>query len=371
MRSFRRYAAPGAAVGMALLLTACGGGGGGGGGGGSEAGSDENSAEASPFLYAEDDRTSYLEECAAEEDGLTWYTSLAGAIVDSMVAGFTEAHPDIDVEVFRGEQTDVVSRVVQENQAGRLQGDVVEVTSDGFRVLADLGVLAPYTTPSLDDYDARFIIPAPEGEGVLGVGDRASYVGFAYNTEALPEGDVPQDFEDLLDPALTGKIAITSSTTGVRFVGNVYERFGEEEGEEFLRQFTEQDVRVEAVSGSALAELIARGEVVSSPGIFRNHAQALQEQGQPIEWIPLEPVTANVGYAGAFADATSPCSAALFLDFELGEEGTEIYESLQYPRPSEDLGFETWVPDETFESTDAYNEAFETWSATFDEYFAQ
>lgn len=369
MRSYRRYATPGLAMGLALLVTACGGGDGGGDGSGAQGG-DEASSEESPFLFTGDDRTSRLEECAAEEDGLTWYTSLAGEIVDSMVAGFNEAHPDIDVEVFRGEQTDVVSRVVQENQAGRLQGDVVEVTSDGFRVLADLGVLTPYTTPAIDDYDERFIIPAPEGgDGVLGVGDRASYVGFAYNTEELAEDEVPQDLEGLLDPALKGKLAITSSTTGVRFVGNVYERFGEEEGQQFLEDFAAQDIRVEAVSGSALAELIARGEVVASPGIFRNHAQALQEQGQPIEWVPLEPVTANVGYAGAFADATAPCSAALFLDFELGEEGTKIYESLQYPRPSEDLGFESWVPDETFESTDAYNEAFETWSSTFDQLF--
>jgi iron(III) transport system substrate-binding protein len=368
MSPFRRYATPGLALGLTLLMTACGG----GASDDSADTGDSSAAEETPLLLTGDDRTATLEECAAKEDGVTWYTSLAGEIVDSMVAGFNEEYPDIEVEVFRGEQTDVVSRVVQEAQAGRLQGDVVEVTSDGFRVLVDLNVLAPYSSPSLGEYSERFTIPAPEGgDGVLGVGDRASYVGFAYNTEAIPEGDVPQDFEDLLDPALKGKLAITSSTTGVRFVGNVYERFGEEEGEAFLQDFAAQDIRVEAVSGSALAELIGRGEVAASPGIFRNHAQQLQEEGQPIEWIPLEPVTANVGYAGAFADSESPCSSALFLDFELGDKGTEIYESLQYPRPSDDVGFESWVPDETFDSTDAYNEAFEQWSATFDELFAQ
>lgn len=365
MSPFRRYATPSIALGLTLLLTACG------GANGSNSG-DAAANEDSVFLLAGDDRTASLEDCAAKEDGLTWYTSLAGAIVDDLVAGFGEQYPDIKVDVFRGEQTDIVSRVVQESQAGRLQGDVVEVTSDGFRVMADLGVLTPYLSPALGDYSERFTIAAPEGgDGVLGVGDRASYVGFAYNTEALPAADVPKDFEDLLDPALKGKVAITSSTTGVRFVGNAYERFGEEEGQEFLRKFAAQDVRVEAVSGSALAEMIARGEVVSSPGIFRNHAQALKDAGQPIEWVPLEPVTANVGYAGAFKDAASPCSAMLFLDFELGEQGTKIYQSLQYPRPSEDLGFESWVPDETFESTDDYNTAFEKWGKTFDELFAQ
>ena len=366
MSSFRGYATPGVALCMAMLLTACGG----GGGGGAESAGGEASTEDSPFTYANDDRTTYLEGCAADEGGLTWYTSLAGKIVDSMVAGFGEQYPDITVEVFRGQQTDVVSRVVQENQAGRLQGDVVEVTSDGFRVLGDLGVLAPFETPTSVDHDERFQLPAEDG-GILGIGDRASYVGFAYNTDALPADAVPQEWEDLLDPALTGKLAITSSTTGVRFVGNAYERFGEADGEDFLGQLAEQDLRVEAVSGSALAGLIGTGEVVSSPGIFRNHAQQLQAEGAPVEWVPLEPVTANVGYAGVFAEAANPCSAMLFLDFLLGDAGTEIYEGLQYPRPSEDVGFESWVPDETFESTDEYEEAFEQWSDTFDELFAR
>lgn len=365
MGSFRRCATPTVAVGLALMLTACG-------GGAADNASREGEApqEDTPFLYAGDDRTAFLEECAAGETGLTWYTSLAGPVVDAMVGGFNKQYPDIKVEVFRGEQTDIVSRVVQENQAGRLQGDVVEVTSDGFRVLADMGVLAPFDAPALEDYSERFRIPA-EDEGVLGVGDRASYVGFAYNTKALPADQAPKELEDLLDPALKGKIAITSSTTGVRFVGNVFQKFGQEGGEEFLQKFADQGIRIEAVSGSALAGLIGTGEVVSSPGIFRNHAQQLQKDGAPIEWVPLEPVTANVGYAGVFADATAPCSAMLFLDFELGDAGTKIFEDLQYPRPSEDLGFESWVPDETFEDTDAYTEAFEMWSDKFDELFTR
>jgi iron(III) transport system substrate-binding protein len=364
MGPFRKAAAPSVVIAAMSLLAACGG----EGNAGTPAG--DTPAEESPLTYAEADRTEYLKECAADEDSITWYTSLAGDVVDDMVEGFGEEYPDLHVDVFRGEQTDIVSRVVQEKQAGRLQGDVVELTSDGFRVLADMGAMAPFHSPALEDYDERFRITNDEGD-ILGVGDRASYVGFAYNTNSLDKDEVPSQLKDLLDPTLKGKLAITSSTTGVRFVGNALEKFGEQDGEEFLRQFAEQGIRVEAISGSALAGLIGTGEVASSPGIFRNHAEQLQGEGQPIQWVPLEPVTANVGYAGAFADATSPCSAALFLDFELGEKGTAIYEELQYPRPSKDLGFETWVPDETFESTDAYSEAFDRWSALFDELFTR
>jgi ABC-type Fe3+ transport system substrate-binding protein len=181
--------------------------------------------------------------------------------------------------------------------------------------------------------------------------------------------DVPETLTDLVEPGLKGKLAITSSTTGVRFVGNALQQLGPDAGEQFLEDMAAQDVRVEAVSGAALAEMIARGEVAASPGIFRDHALQHAEAGMPIEWFPLEPVTANIGYSGVFADAPNPCSAALFLDFILGDPGTEIYGSLHYSRPAEDPGFEVWVPDESFDSTDAYNQAFEEWGTKFDESF--
>jgi iron(III) transport system substrate-binding protein len=352
---------------LVVVLTACGGG---AEGAPDDAGAaaSETPVEESPFTYTGDDRTAYLADCAAAEEGITWYTSLAGAVVDAMAGAFSDQYPDIELEVFRGEQTDIVSRVVEENQAGRLQGDVVEVTSDGFRLLAEMGVLQPFDIPSAAKASERFTVTDDDG-ATLGIGDRASYVGFAYNTTALPADKVPEDLMDLLDPALKGKIAITSSTTGVRFVGSVLEQLGEAKGEEFLRRLATQEIRVEAVSGAALAGLIGTGEVASSPGVFRDHVRQLEQGGSPVKWIPLEPVTANIGYSGAFKDTTSPCSSTLFLDFILGDPGTGVYEELQYSRPGEDHGFEVWVPDESFDTTDDYNTAFEQWGTMFGELF--
>lgn len=342
------------------LLAACG---------GSESNSDEGSgAAAQAFTYSGSDRDAYLAQCAADEGSLTWYTSLAGDVVDGMVRTFSEKHPNVKVETYRGEQTDIVSRVYQEAQADRLQGDVVEVTSDGFRQLAEMQTIGVFSSPVTANAPERFTLKDDSG-GILGVGDRASYVSFAYNTDKLPASAVPHTLEDLLDPALAGNIALTDSTTGVRFVGNVLQALGDEKGREFLGQLAAQNLRIEAVSGSALAGMIATGEVTSSPGIFRNHAEQESADGAPLKWVALEPVTANVGYAGVFAKAAHPCAAMLFLDMLLGSEGGQVYESLKYPRPTDDLGFTSWVPDETFKTTDDYNEAFNTWRSLFEEDF--
>ena len=348
-----------ATVAVVSLLTACG-------GAAPNAGPSDAASEA--FTYSGSDRDAYLASCAAQEGSLTWYTSLAGDVVDAMIGAFNEKHPDVKVEAYRGEQTDIVSRVYQEAQANRLQGDVVEVTSDGFRQLAEMKTIGVFSSPATANTSARFTLKGDDG-GTLGVGDRASYVSFAYNTDKLPAAAVPRRLEDLLNPALKGAVALTDSTTGVRFVGNVLQILGDEKGREFLTSLAAQNVRIEAVSGSALAGLIATGEVTSSPGIFRNHAEQEISNGARVKWVPLEPVTANVGYAGVFGKAAHPCAAMLFLDTLLGSTGGQVYEGLQYPRPDDDLGFASWVPDETFKTTDDYNEAFNTWRSLFEENF--
>jgi iron(III) transport system substrate-binding protein len=347
-------------VAVATLLAGCG---------GSESSSsgDRNTASQA-FTYSASDRDAYLTKCAAEEGSLTWYTSLAGDVIDAMIKAFNEKHPGVKVETYRGEQTDVVSRVYQESQTDRLQGDVVEVTSDGFRQLAEMKTLGVFSSPVTAGASERFTLKDADG-GILGIGDRASYVSFAYNTDKLPESAVPRALEDLLNPALNGKIALTDSTTGVRFIGNVLQALGDEKGRDFLTKLAAQNLRIEAVSGSALAGMIATGEVTSSPGIFRNHAAQETVDGAPVKWVPLQPVTANVGYAGVFANSAHPCASMLFLDTLLGSTGGQVYEGLQYPRPSDDLGFTSWVPDETFKTTDEYNEAFKTWSSLFEENF--
>ena len=347
-------------VTTALLLAACGGADG--------AASDSGSANSAALTYSDSDRDTYLVDCAKKEGSLTWYTSLAGDVIDEMIADFTETYPGIAVDTYRGEQTDIVARVYQETQADRLQGDMVEVTSDAFRQLAEMEVIAPFSSPVTADSSDRFTLKNDDGE-VLGIGDRASYVSFAYNTDEIPEADVPKTLDDLLSPNLKGKLALTDSTTGVRFMGNILEAKGEEAGTEFIEKLGEQDVRIEAVSGSALAGLISTGEAMASPGIFRNHAEQYVADGAPVKWVPLEPVTANVGYVGVFAGAEHPCAAMLLLDMLLGESGGKIYSGLQYPRPDDDLGFDSWVPDETFTTTEDYNDAFMSWQDLFEQNF--
>src|SRR4051794_35107344 len=89
-----------AAVAVVSLLAACGGKDDGGS-------AKESGASAEALNYTGADRDTYLADCAKKEGSLTWYTSLAGDVIDDMIAKFNETYPDVRVDTYRGDESDI------------------------------------------------------------------------------------------------------------------------------------------------------------------------------------------------------------------------------------------------------------------------
>ena len=79
-----------------------------------------------------------------------------------------------------------------------------------------------------------------------------------FNTTLVSPNDGPKAVKDLLDPKWKGKMSIAGTSTGVRWIGSTIEVMGRE----FLDKLAEQDIKVQDMSGAALAGLVASGEVV-------------------------------------------------------------------------------------------------------------
>src|SRR5262245_60476962 len=83
-------------------------------------------------------------------------------------------------------------------------------------------------------------------------------------------------------------------------------------GREFIEKLSGQDVNVHKLSGAALDNLVVTGEVPMSPTIFDSNIFVAKRKGAAVEWRPLDPVVANVGYSGLVAKAPPPaCGVAL------------------------------------------------------------
>ena len=124
--------------------------------------------------------------------------------------------------------------------------------------------------------------------------------------ETYSAGHRPANLKDLLDPKWKGKMAITSTSTGVRWIGNALET----QGREYLDKMADQEISVQDMAPAALINLVGSGEIPLSPTIFDANVTIAKQKGSPVEWRPLEPVVTTVGSAALMAKAANPHTAS-------------------------------------------------------------
>lgn len=298
--------------------------------------------------YQGADRQQMLEAGARKEGTLTWYTSLAGPIIDRQFAGFKQKYPFIQPEVYRAADNELLARATQEAQGGKNVFDVLESPPTAARLFSDAKLLARYYSPSLANFPQDFVYNAANGTVETAV-DRVQYVSFAYNTKVLAGTQEPKTIDDLMKPEFTGKIGIAGSTTGPRWVGSILQALGQEKGKQWLAQFaSQQKPKVYQMSGTSVLDLIAKGEIPASTTVFESDAlRVAKEQGAPVKWLPLGLVMVNPGELGLDAKAPHPYAALLFLDYLLGD-GQKTFADIGMHTAGEQLpvGEKLWLPEQ-------------------------
>jgi iron(III) transport system substrate-binding protein len=127
------------------------------------------------------------------------YTSVTQATVDAVVAGYSDAQPDVTVEVFRAPTGELAARIAAELRDGRILGDVLWLTDP----LSVQAYAAQDLLRTWEPTEASGIDPAYRGEG---------YWGTRFlNMVIVRGGDVaagPMSWSDLADPAYRDAVAI-------------------------------------------------------------------------------------------------------------------------------------------------------------------
>ena len=304
--------------------------------------------------YRGDDREEVLQAGARKEGKLMWYTTLTAH--KEIAALFETKYPGIKVETYRTGSTDLLRRILAEAQSGRHLSDVVETTPPTLMMMRDNKLLMPYFSPHLRSYpdDAK---QEADKERVLWTSDRESLIGLGYNKNQLRGAEVPRSFADLLKPEYKGKMAVSGDATGVRVIGAMIRA----KGEEFVKQLKRQDIKMHMISGGALQELLAAGEMPISFSIFRNHVLMTQAKGGPTEWVPLDLVVSNAGGVALPVRSNHPHAALLFIDFLISPECQKIYEEkFRFASSAKQYGFKRWYPERGL-TTEQYERSQERW----------
>ncbi len=281
-------------------------------------------------LYQSADREKILIEGAKREGQFTLYTSHTW--FKTFVKEFEKKYPFVKASEWRNDSKNVIRKVIEEAKAGRVLADVVETTSDGLGVLKREGLFQEYFSPEARFYPNEL---KPRGKsGFFYLPNRETYNSLGFNTKSIPPASAPRSLRDLADPKWKSKMAITSTTTGARWVGNVIENLGRD----FLDKLAEQDVSVQDMAPAALINLVVSGEIPLSPTIFDANVTLAKQKGAPVEWRPLEPVVTTVGSAALLAKAANPHTSLLFIDYLLSKEGQQLIMKGGLWSPREDVG---------------------------------
>lgn len=313
------------------------------------------------------DRQQQLEAAARSEGALNWSTSLAGDTVATVQKAFEAKYPYVHMTIYRAAENDILTRTLQDAQAGQYNVDVIESTTPTVLHLREARLLQPFYSPAVAEIQKDYRIDASGGMA-WGASDRISYVGFGYNTKSVPSDSVPRALKDLTNPGLKGKMGISNTTTGVRWVGAVVNALGDGPGKDYLNQLAKQQVKPQAVSGAQVMSLVAQGKLGASPAVFRDHAVQEAAKGAPVEWIPLEPVTANVGDVMVAAKPPHPGAAMLFADFVLGDQGQKLLSGIGYGSGTKTVPYKTWVPEKGLDAKQ-YDAKFKNWEQLFKQTF--
>jgi iron(III) transport system substrate-binding protein len=269
--------------------------------------------------YNKPDREKVLYEGAKKEGKLMWYTSLTGGPNTDAPKVFEAKYPGVQVEVYRGDSDALISRIMQEAQAKRFLVDTIETTFPILKVLQENKLLASYFSPHLAQYPDE--VKEKAGKGlVYWATDRESYIGLAYNTDAVQGSAVPKSYEDLLKPELKGKIGFATSDTGARVIAAMLKS----RGAEFVQRIKGQQISLHSVSGRAILDMVISGELGVSPTVFLSHSRVSISKGAPIKWVPMDLVPTNAGGVAFPANAPHPYAGMLLADFLLSADGQKF-----------------------------------------------
>src|ERR1700757_3360247 len=267
------------------------------------------------------DRQKILVEGAKKEGKVSFYT---GLIVDQVVRplkdAFEKEYPFVHVDFFRGNSEAVAQRVLIEYQAKKYEVDVIS-GSAATGMVQRAGYMQRFYSPELAAYPAELKDP----KGFWG-STNVYFMTLGYNTRNVKASELPKTYEDLLNPRWKGQMMwSTSRGSGApQFIGNILLTMGQEKGKAYLQKLRSQNIAKSTASARQILDLVIAGEYPLAVQIFNHHAYISKAAGAPVDWQPLEPVTATINTIGLAKNSPRPHAAMLFIDFLLSKKGQKI-----------------------------------------------
>jgi len=273
------------------------------------------SKNAAIYRYQGADREKLLVEKARGEGVAVVYTSMNLNDSVPLTEAFEKKY-GVKVSLWRGSSEKVVQRAVAEARAGRYTADVFESNGPELEILYREKLLEEFYSPAFSA-----LPPQAFPKHRQWVADRFNFFVLGYNTKLVAPSEVPNSYEDLLNPKWVGKLCVEAND--VEWFAAVVKAMGEEKGVAYFRKLA--DMKPQLRSGhSLIVELVSAGEMPMAVTLYNHNIERSKRKGAPMEWKALQPAFGRPNAIGVARYAPHPHAALLFADFVLSTEGQEI-----------------------------------------------
>ena len=265
------------------------------------------------------EETAPAEKTPADYTGeVQLYSTMTEADLEALITCFNEVYPNIEVVVTNGSAGELTTRMDGEKgnpQADLMWGGLADSDGDAYAEIFEAWV---------SEYDAENMEGYTSPNGLYSM-DHLSTVVFVVNEELEAQlGLNIQSYEDLLDPALKGKIATAdpnSSSSAWNNLSNILSVYGDtDEGWAYIEQLMPNLVILGSSSG--VFKNTQAGEYVvgltyedGAVGLVRDGATNIRLQ------YPTNGTSASCFGTALVKNGPNPENAKVFIDFICSAEG--------------------------------------------------
>jgi len=262
---------------------------------------------------------------AQQRTRLTVYTALETEQLQPFKLAAEAAIPSIEIVWVRDSTGVITARLLAERQNPR--ADVIwGLSVFSLMQLDALDMLEPYTPPGATSLRQGF---RSDNSPMTWTGMDAFVSAICFNTVVAREKGLPrpQSWQDLLNPAYRGQIAMpnpASSGTGFLTIAGWIGAQGEGRAWDYMQKLHE-NVQVYTHSGSAPCNNAARGEYAIGISLDAR-AVLLKNQGAPIDIIvPTDGVGFDLEGTAIVKGTRNLEQAKLLADFAVSRPAMELY----------------------------------------------
>ena len=275
-----------------------------------------------PGAAAAFDGEKELYEAAKKEKELTWYTAHYNTETAAAVCnGFEKKYPGVACKYVRTTAQVAYQRLAADQKAGIAQASVISSTdASHYGKMKQDGWLQKYRPKNLTELADAFK-PFNDPDDLF-VATAAGLVVLTYNTAAVPAGEAPKKWTDLLDPKWKNKVSIGHPGFS-GYVGTWVVQMKKSYGWDYFKKLELNRPRIGRSINDTVTMLNAKESLVAAGPL----ATTLESKakGNPLAVVyPEDGAILMVSPSGILKNAPAPNAARLFVEYLLSRECNEI-----------------------------------------------